>query len=130
MAATAELESAFDAAITQARHCIKAGMTAIDGEAAAPHLRKLEEELKLERARALERGAVDREWFQKTLRWLVEWVPETELTLVAALGRIARAAPRRVAREERPRAGAQHLLRGFGLGAEEPRAARCLGAAA
>src|SRR6202030_2329604 len=33
--------------------CIKAGMTAIDGEAAAPHLRKLEEELKLERARAL-----------------------------------------------------------------------------
>ena len=93
MAATAELESAFDAAITQARKCIKAGMTAIDGEAAAPHLRRLEEELKLERTRALERGAVDREWFQKTLRWLVEWVPETELTLVAALGRIARATP-------------------------------------
>ena len=93
MATTAELESAFDAAITQARKCIKAGMTAIDGEAAAPHLRKLEEELKLERARALARGAVDREWFQKTLRWLVEWVPETDLTLVAALGRIARAVP-------------------------------------
>jgi len=68
-------------------------MTAIDGGAATPHLRKLEEELRLERARALERGAVDREWFQKTLRWLVEWVPETELTLVAALGRIARATP-------------------------------------
>jgi hypothetical protein len=68
-------------------------MTAIDGEAAGPYLRKLEEELKVERARALERGAVDREWFQKTLRWLVEWVPETELTLVAALGRIARATP-------------------------------------
>jgi hypothetical protein len=93
LAGTAELKSAFDAAITQARKCIEAGMTAIDGEAAAPHLRKLEEELKLERARALERGAVDREWFQKTLRWLVEWVPETELTLVAALGRIARATP-------------------------------------
>jgi hypothetical protein len=93
LAATAELESAFDAAITQARQCIKAGMAAIDGDAAAPLLRKLEEELKLERARALERGTVDREWFQKTLRWLVEWVPETELTLVAALGRIARATP-------------------------------------
>jgi hypothetical protein len=92
LATTAELESAFDAAITQARKCIKAGMTAIDGDAAAPHLRELEDELKLERARALERGAVDREWFQKTLKWLVEWVPETELTLVAALGRIARAA--------------------------------------
>jgi hypothetical protein len=91
LATTAELESAFDAAITQARKCIKAGMTAVGGEAAGPYLRKLEEELKLERARALQRGAVDREWFRKTLRWLVEWVPETELTLVAALGRIARA---------------------------------------
>lgn len=93
MATTAELESAFDAAITQARKCIKAGMTAVGGEAAGPYLRKLEQELKLERARALARGAADREWLQKTLRWLVEWVPETELTLVAALGRIARATP-------------------------------------
>jgi hypothetical protein len=42
---------------------------------------------------ALERGAVDREWFQRTVRDLVEWVPETELTLIAALGRIARTAP-------------------------------------
>ena len=89
--ATAELESAFDAAITHARKCIKTGMVAVGGEAAGPYLRKLEEELKVERGRALERGNVDREWFQKTVRWLVEWVPETELTLVAALGRIARA---------------------------------------
>jgi len=93
LATTAELESAFYASITQARKCIKAGTTAVGGEAAGPYLRKLEEELKLERARALERGAIDREWFRRTLRWLVEWVPETELTLVAALGRIARAAP-------------------------------------
>ena len=93
MASTAELQSAFDAAIAQAQKCIMAGMIAVGGEAAGPYLRKLEEELKLERARALERGAVDREWFQKTVRWLVEWVPETELALVAALGRIARATP-------------------------------------
>ena len=91
--ASVELESAFDAAITQARKCIRAGMLAVGGEAAGPYLRKLEEELKLERARAVARGSVDREWFQKTVRWLVEWVPETELTLVAALGRIARATP-------------------------------------
>jgi hypothetical protein len=69
-------------------------MTAIDGESAAPHLRKLEEELKLERARALKRGAIDREWFQKTVRWLIEWAPDSDLPLVAALGRIARAAPK------------------------------------
>lgn len=93
MATTAELQSAFDAAITQARKCIEAGMIAVGGEAAGPYLRKLEEELKRERARTLERGAVDREWFQKTMRWLVEWVPETELALIAALGRIVRVPP-------------------------------------
>ena len=93
MARTSELESAFDAAIAQVRKCVKAGMVAIGGEAARPYLEKLEEELTLERAKALQRGAVDKEWFQKTVRWLVEWVPETELTLIAALGRIARATP-------------------------------------
>jgi hypothetical protein len=93
LATTVELESAFDAAITQSRKCIRAGMKAIGGEPAGPLLERLEEELKLERARALERGAVDREWFQRTVRDLVEWVPETELTLIAALGRIARTAP-------------------------------------
>lgn len=90
MTTTAELESAFDAAITQARKCIKAGMTAVGGEAASPYLQKLEEELKAERAKALERGGIDREWFQKTVRWVVEWVPETEPALIAALGRIVR----------------------------------------
>jgi hypothetical protein len=93
LAIPAELESAFDAAITQSRKCIRAGMKAIGGEPAGPLLEKLEEELKLERARARGRGAVDREWFKNTVRGLVEWVPETELTLIAALGRIARAAP-------------------------------------
>ena len=93
MATTAELKSAFDAAITQSRKRLKDGMKAIGGESAGPYLEKLEEELKLERARALERGAVDQEWFKKTVRGLIEWVPETELTLIAALGRIARAAP-------------------------------------
>ncbi|MEO8580402.1 MAG: hypothetical protein ABI469_09135 [Gemmatimonadales bacterium] len=90
MAKASELESAFDAAITAAGKCAKAGMTAVGGESATDQLKMLEEELKLERARALARGSVDREWFQKTVRWLVEWVPETELTLIAALGRIAR----------------------------------------
>jgi hypothetical protein len=93
LATTAELESAFDGAIAQARKSIRAGMKAVGGEPAAPYLEKLEETLKLERPRALKRGSVDRDWFQKTVRGLIEWVPETELTLIAALGRIARAAP-------------------------------------
>jgi hypothetical protein len=72
-------------------------MKTIAGEPAAPYLEKLREELTLERTRALERGSVDREWFQKIVRGLIEWAPETELTLVAALGRIVRAAPNGVA---------------------------------
>jgi hypothetical protein len=93
LATTAELESAFDAAIKQTRKSIKGGMIAVGGEPAAPYLQKLEKELKLERERALQRGAVDREWFQRTVRWLIEWAPETEAALIAALGRIARVAP-------------------------------------
>jgi hypothetical protein len=93
VATSSELESAFDAAISQVRKCAKAGMKAVGGEAATPYLEQLEQELRLERARALERRSVDRDWFQKTVRWLVEWVPETELTLIAALGRIARTTP-------------------------------------
>jgi hypothetical protein len=93
LATAAELKSAFDAAIVQTRKCLKGGMKTIGGESAAPYLEKLREELTLERTRALKRGSVDREWFQKTVRGLIEWAPETELSLVAALGRIARAAP-------------------------------------
>ena len=88
-----DLAKAFDAAITQVGKCVRAEMKAVGGESAEPYLQKLEGELKAERERAMQRGAIDREWFQTTVRWLVEWVPETELTLIAALGQIARAAP-------------------------------------
>lgn len=97
MATTAELKTAFDAAIAQTRKSLKAGMKTIAGDSAAAHLEKLRQELTLERARALELGGVDQEWFQKTVRDLIEWAPETELSLVAALGRIARATPKGVA---------------------------------
>jgi hypothetical protein len=93
LATTAEIKTAFDAAIAQTRKSLRAGMKTIGGESAAAHLEKLQQELTVERTRALERGGVDREWFQKTVRELIEWAPETELSLVAALGRIARAAP-------------------------------------
>jgi hypothetical protein len=88
-----ELESAFDTALTQVRHSIVSGMKTSDGNSAQPRLEQLERELKEQRTTALEQGKIDREWFQKTVRWVVEWVPDDELTLVAALGRIVRAAP-------------------------------------
>ena len=68
-------------------------MKASDGSSALPLLEKLERDLRAHQANALERGSLDRDWLQKTVRWVVEWVPDDELKLVAALGGIARAAP-------------------------------------
>jgi hypothetical protein len=93
LAKSADLENAIDKALTQIRRAIAAGMKTADGGSARPHLERLEQELRAERTHALKRGTVDREWFQKTVRWVVEWVPDDELTLVAALGGIVRAAP-------------------------------------
>ncbi|MDP9202980.1 MAG: hypothetical protein M3P26_13770 [Gemmatimonadota bacterium] len=88
-----ELEKAFDAALAQVERLLANGMQTGEGASARPQLEKLEKELRRECANALERGTVDREWLQKTVRWVVEWVPDNELTLVAGLGRIVRAGP-------------------------------------
>lgn len=88
-----QLDEAFDAAIDAAHKCRAAGMSSVDGSSADANLDRLAKELNEERDRAVQRGSVDKEWFQKTVRWLVEWVPQDELTLIAALGGIARAKP-------------------------------------
>lgn len=93
MSARSELEAAFDDAIAQVAALGSSEMKAAGGEPARPYLEKLEAELRMERGRALERGMVDRAWFQATVRWLVDWAPESDLTLIAALGRIVRASP-------------------------------------
>jgi hypothetical protein len=93
LATPTDLESAFDEAIKQTQKCIAAGMTTIKGDDARPQLERLAEELNVERARAVERHAIDRAWVQKTVRWLVEWTPESDLTLIAAWGLIARIGP-------------------------------------
>lgn len=89
----ANLESAFDKALTQVQRCIRSGMISSSGASARTRLEKLGEELREERARALKSGSVDQEWLRATVRWVAEWVPDDELTLVAALGQIARAGP-------------------------------------
>ena len=88
-----DLGKAFDAALAHVERLIRTDMKMADGHSARTKLEELERQLKRERVNAMERRAVDREWFQKTVRWVVEWVPDDELTLIAALGAIARAAP-------------------------------------
>ena len=94
MVSRSELEFAFDAAIAEVQKSIKVGMTTIGGESATAYLQQLDDELKAERRRAVERGLVGREWFRKTIGRLVEWLPETEISLIPALGRIVRSAPK------------------------------------
>lgn len=86
-----ELDEAFDDALDAVRSCRASEMTCVDGSSAEGNLNRLEQELVEERTRAVQRGSVDKDWFQKTVRWLVEWAPENDLTLIAALGGIARA---------------------------------------
>lgn len=90
MASNEDLETAFDAAIEQVQRAFSAGLTADDGRPISDKLGQLEFRLRTERAIAIERQTVDREWVQKTIRWVVDWVPESDLPILAALGRIAR----------------------------------------
>ena len=86
-----QLQLAFDLALARVERLLANDMKTVKGVSARTQLEKLEKELKHERALALERQAVDREWVQRTVRWVVEWVPDNELALVAALGGIVRA---------------------------------------
>jgi hypothetical protein len=88
-----QLELAFNLALARVERLLVNNMKTAKGVSARPQLEKLEKELKQERVRVLKRQTIDREWLQRTVRWVVEWVPDNELALVAALGAIARAAP-------------------------------------
>ena len=88
-----ELESAFDFALDEVKRTKDKGMTTLAGAPAGPELDQLAKELRAERARAVELGRVDREWFQTTLKWVVSWIPDSDLKVIAALGRIVRAQP-------------------------------------
>jgi len=88
-----QLQLAFDLALARIERLLANDMKTVKGVSARPQLEKLEKELKHERTLALKRETVDRVWLQRTVRWVVEWVPDKELALLAALGAIVRAAP-------------------------------------
>ena len=88
-----QLQLAFDLALARVERLLANDIKTVKGVSARPQLEELEKELKQERTLALERETVDRVWLQRTVRWVVEWVPDKELTLISALGAIVRAAP-------------------------------------
>jgi hypothetical protein len=93
MSTANDIESAFDAAIALFTRTARTGLSTADEKSVTEQLGQLEFRLRTERAKAVERGAIDPDWIQKTVRWVVEWMPESNLTIIAALGRIARIRP-------------------------------------
>lgn len=93
-----DLDKSFTQAIRVVDKAIVDRMMTRVGASARENLTRLRAELEAERVKTAQRGSVDREWFQSTVRWLVEWTPDTDLTLIAALGRIARTPPSNTSR--------------------------------
>ena len=91
MTTTTPLAAAFDHAIAQVDRALAAGMHTGTGESATPELARLRAALLAEREAAVARGGVDREWVRDTVRAVATWTPDSELSLLAALGGIARA---------------------------------------
>ena len=90
MTVTPDLASTFDAALRQVQHAHDEGMRTAWGDSARPQLQQLRADLEAQRAFALKSGAVDPTWVRDVVRRVAEWTPESELSLLAALGAIAR----------------------------------------
>jgi len=87
------LLDALDRAIAEVAAAQRAGamVQTAAGEPAGERLAALRRELELARERAAETGTVDAEWLRLLIRGTMEWIPDTRLRIVAALGGIARA---------------------------------------
>lgn len=89
------LAAAFDHALRQVDRALAGAdaMHTADGEPARPRLVQLRDALATERESARARGHVDPEWVRATVRDVAAWTPDSELSLLAALGGIARVKP-------------------------------------
>jgi len=86
-----DLDAAFERAIRAVDRAASKGMATMSGDSAAPQLAHLRAELETARLAALESGTPpDAGWLQQTIRWVTDWAPESDLTLLASLGAIAR----------------------------------------
>ena len=87
MTQPSELDSAIDAAVRAVDKALAADMRGADGEPAASHL----ERLRIRLVAMRDRGSVDPDELRHMIRSVAKWAPEDDVTLLAALGAIARA---------------------------------------
>ena len=86
------LADAFDATLRAIERAIAGGSRTRAGEPARAELERLRVEVVTARQAAMDHGVVDREWVARAVREVAAWAPDDEIDLIAALGRIARAA--------------------------------------
>ena len=86
------LSDAFDATLRSIERAIANGARTRGGESARAELERLRVEVVTARQAAMDHGTVDREWVARAVREVAAWAPDDEIDLIAALGRIARAA--------------------------------------
>jgi hypothetical protein len=94
MSLTPELAAAFDGALRTVEGAIARQMRTRSGESARAPLERLRAEIVTERQAAMGERGVDREWVGRLVREVAAWAPDTDMELIAALGRIARLAGR------------------------------------
>ena len=83
--------SAIDHALAVVVRAENSGMSDARGRTIREDLGRLKEQLVDARTRAAS-GHLDIEWLRETIRWVASWAPSDDITLLSALGRIARAA--------------------------------------
>ena len=88
---TDALTAAFDDVVRQVDRARAGGMRTLSGDDAAPRLERLRADVLAQRDVARQRGGVDPEWLRGTIRAVADWAPETDVTLLGALGALARA---------------------------------------
>lgn len=90
MGDTAALLAAFDAAIHQVERARARGMQTVHGEPAAAELDALRAQLAAGRAEAARTGVLESDWIGGVIRGVAAWAPESDVTLLGALGAVAR----------------------------------------
>ena len=86
----AAVAAAFDNAIRQVERARRDGMRTRDDADAEPALDRLHADLVARREGAVASGAVDAAWIGATVRAVAAWAPEHDLTLLGALGGLAK----------------------------------------
>lgn len=82
---------AIDRAIVLVRRARQAALVRHDGQPADVELESLASDLARARGDASATGRVDPAWMRDTIRGAASWLPESDITLLASLGAIARA---------------------------------------